>query len=209
MAKAGTKGVSRPERERQILDIAGQVFGEHGYAATSLATVAERAGISKPLIYNYFGSKERLFSACLNKSGEVITEIIENTARLGLVGQQRAIATLDHVFAALEPQPWMWRVFTDPTIPASAEFADQHRHYQERMHAMAAEGVRELLHAAGNDDPLDASALTATWINVFDALVTWWIDHPGESRESMTERTIRLFGAVFGPLEISSVADLP
>ncbi|WP_201776788.1 hypothetical protein [Streptacidiphilus anmyonensis] len=43
--------------------------------------------------------------------------------------------------------------------------------------------------------------MTAAWVNVFDALVNWWIDHPGESRASMTARTIRLSASVFGPME--------
>lgn len=201
MVKAGTKGVARAERERQIVDTAGRVFAEHGYAGTSLGAVAERAGISKPLIYNYFGSKEGLFVACLTCAGDVLVEVVERTARLGLVGQQRAVVTLDQFFAALEPRPWMWPVFRDPTVPATSEVAAAHRHYEVRMRDVAAEGVHELLHLAGNDDAVDSSAMTAVWLSVFDALVNWWIEHPGESRSSMTARTIRLFSAVFGPME--------
>src|SRR4051794_26466639 len=55
---AGTKGVPRAEREAQIVTAATEVFGAQGFAATSVADVAARAGISKPLIYQYFGSKE-------------------------------------------------------------------------------------------------------------------------------------------------------
>ncbi|WP_201776789.1 TetR/AcrR family transcriptional regulator [Streptacidiphilus anmyonensis] len=109
MGKAGTKGVARPERERQIVDIAGRVFADHGYAGTSLTAVAEQAGISKPLIYNYFGSKEGLFAACLTCAGEALAEVIEGAAELGLVGQESVVVTLDRVYAALEPRPWMWR----------------------------------------------------------------------------------------------------
>jgi hypothetical protein len=46
-ANAGTKGVARPEREAQILAAACRTFGERGYAATSVADVADAAGISK------------------------------------------------------------------------------------------------------------------------------------------------------------------
>ncbi len=91
--------------------------------------------------------------------------------------------------------------FRDPTMPATSEITEQRDRYARRMHAVGVEGVRELLHLAGNDDPLDASAMTAAWVNVFDALVNWWIDHPGESRASMTARTIRLSASVFGPME--------
>ncbi|MEO6470728.1 MAG: helix-turn-helix domain-containing protein, partial [Aeromicrobium sp.] len=53
---AGTKGVPRLDRENQILDVAAQEFAAQGYAATNLAVIADKAGISKPLIYNYFAS---------------------------------------------------------------------------------------------------------------------------------------------------------
>jgi AcrR family transcriptional regulator len=45
------------DREQQILDVAVQEFGERGYAHASMAAIAQRAGISKRLIYEYFGSK--------------------------------------------------------------------------------------------------------------------------------------------------------
>lgn len=55
----------RAEREAQILVVAEQVFAERGYQATTMEDVAERVGVTKPLIYEYFGSKEGLLSACI------------------------------------------------------------------------------------------------------------------------------------------------
>src|SRR5262245_9101334 len=65
----GTKGVPRADREQQILDAAVAGFGERGYAHASMAAIARRAGISKPLVYEYFGSKEGLYLACLRRAG--------------------------------------------------------------------------------------------------------------------------------------------
>ncbi|GAA2364168.1 hypothetical protein GCM10009854_49950 [Saccharopolyspora halophila] len=55
-----------------------------------------------------------------------------------------------------------------------------------------------LLHLTANGDPLGAAAMTAVWVNVFDALVNWWIDHPEESPQQMTDRALRLFTWAFG-----------
>ncbi|HEY2101407.1 MAG TPA: helix-turn-helix domain-containing protein, partial [Pseudonocardia sp.] len=52
--------VSRAERERQILDAASAVFAERGYQAASMDAVAERVGVTKPVLYDHFGSKEGL-----------------------------------------------------------------------------------------------------------------------------------------------------
>jgi AcrR family transcriptional regulator len=87
---AGTKGVPRLDRETQILDIASEQFGTHGFAATSVAAIAERAGISKPLIYNYFGSKEGLYEACLDRGGALLAD--EGVTELmGLAGNDDAL----------------------------------------------------------------------------------------------------------------------
>src|SRR5215216_1569347 len=102
---AGTKGVARADREAQIVQAGCRTFGDAGYAATSVADVAEAAGISKPLIYNYFGSKEGLYAACLRHAAEILTGEIERTAASGTVGLARAIVTLDGMFWTLAPQP--------------------------------------------------------------------------------------------------------
>ena len=197
--RTGTKGVARADREEQIVEVAGQVFGERGFALASVGEIAERAGISKPLIYNYFGSKDGLLAACLRKGGQVLAEEIERTATLGEVGIARAVVTLDGVFRALEPHPWIWRVLNDPTLPRAGEVEAIIDTYQDRALALAREGVGELKHLAGDDDPTDTDAMTAVWSSVFDALVTWWIDHPDETPEAMSARCVRLFTAVFGP----------
>jgi AcrR family transcriptional regulator len=195
---AGTKGVPRLDRETQILDIASEHFGTHGFAATSVAAVADRAGISKPLIYNYFGSKEGLYEACLDRGGALLAEEIERIARGDAVGIERGLATLGGMFALLEPQPYLWRLFFDATAPTTGPIADSAALYAERIGKLADEGVTELMGLAGNDDPLDISAMTSVWLGIVDSLMNWWMEHPDETAEQMTQRCLRLLEALFG-----------
>lgn len=197
--RSGTKGVARADREEQILDVAGVVFAERGFALAAVGEIAERAGISKPLIYNYFGSKDGLLTACLERAAALVADEIGRTAALGEVGLARALVTLDGIFAVLEPQPWAWRLLNDPTLPADAGVEAVLTTYRNRMAAFAADGVGELMRMAGDDDASDIDAMIAVWTSIFDALVTWWVDHPEESPEAMSARCTRLFAAVFGP----------
>ena len=57
--------MARADRERQILDVAEEVFAEQGYRAASMDDIADRVGVSKPMLYEYFGSKDGLLSACV------------------------------------------------------------------------------------------------------------------------------------------------
>lgn len=50
-----------------MLDAAVQMFSLNGYHETSMDTIAAAAQISKPMLYLYYGSKEDLFGACLNR----------------------------------------------------------------------------------------------------------------------------------------------
>ncbi|WP_299564664.1 TetR/AcrR family transcriptional regulator [uncultured Mycolicibacterium sp.] len=63
----GTKRLPRAVREQQMLDAAVQMFSINGYHETSMDAIAAQAQISKPMLYLYYGSKEDLFSACLNR----------------------------------------------------------------------------------------------------------------------------------------------
>jgi len=196
--RGGTKGVPRADREQQILRVAAEVFGSEGFAGTSVAAVAEAAGISKPLVYQYFGSKEGLFGAVFHEEGTAFAEELERTAATGAVGIERGLRTLEGIFAFLETRPWTWRILFDRTAPADGPVAAELAGYTERITSLAFEGVGELLHLAGNEDPLDLSALVTVWTNVSDTLVAWWLDHPDQTAEQMTARCVRLFEAVLG-----------
>src|SRR3954447_16368697 len=58
----------KAERKAQMLDVAEVVFAERGYLATSMEEIAERCGVSKPMLYEYFGSKEGLLRAAISRS---------------------------------------------------------------------------------------------------------------------------------------------
>ena len=63
----GTKRLPRAVREQQMLDAAVQMFSVNGYHETSMDAIAAKAEISKPMLYLYYGSKEELFGACLDR----------------------------------------------------------------------------------------------------------------------------------------------
>ena len=194
---AGTKGVPRAERERQILAVASVAFGTHGFVGTNVADVARAAGISTPLVYAYFGSKEGLYAACLDRAGELLGDEIERVARGDVVGLERGVRTLEGMFGVLEDQRHVWRLLHDRSAPSTPEVAAVVAAHTDRIHALAHEGVSELLALAGVRDALDVSAMTATWLGIVDSLMDWWVAHPEQSAADMVERVTRLVAALF------------
>jgi AcrR family transcriptional regulator len=70
------KRLPRAVREQQMLDAAVAVFSAAGFHDASMDEIAARAGISKPMVYAYLGSKEELFIACLHREGTRLMEAI-------------------------------------------------------------------------------------------------------------------------------------
>jgi len=62
------RGVRLPKRKRreQLLTVAQDVFAANGYHATAMDEIAERAGVSKPVLYQHFPGKLDLYSALLD-----------------------------------------------------------------------------------------------------------------------------------------------
>lgn len=58
------------ERREQILDVAVQVFAKHGFHGASMNDVADAAGVTKPVLYQHFDSKQDLYLALLEDVGQ-------------------------------------------------------------------------------------------------------------------------------------------
>ena len=192
----GTKGVPRPVREDQILRVAIDEFAANGYAGASMVSIATRAGISKPLIYQYFGSKDRLYLACLTRVADALLERLEVAEQSVDETLASRLHPLRAVFEALEPQRNAWQLLYDTSMPASGEIAAAAERYRSRTAAIAAAGSERFLAARGVHDANDTAALSALWMGLVDSLVTWWLSHPEESAAQMTQRCHRLLSAV-------------
>lgn len=195
-AAIGTKGVPRAERESQIVAAAVTELARTGYAGASMVEIARLAGISKPLIYQYFGSKDGLYLTCLREvAGGLLARLDEAELAVDDTVASR-IYPLRAVFEALEPQREAWRLLFDPSIPADGPIPAAVAAYRTRLVELAASGSARFLGARGIRSRSDAAALSSVWMGVVHSLVEWWLAHPAESAAAMTERCERLLGAI-------------
>lgn len=77
----GQRGPVDHERREQILDVAEQLFGAHGYRKTSVTDIGKAVGVSSAYIYRFFDSKQAIGEAvcamCLAKIDEAVREVAE------------------------------------------------------------------------------------------------------------------------------------
>src|ERR1700680_4101376 len=84
----GTR-LPRLARRRQLLDAAMEVFVARGYHAAAMDEIAERAGVSKPVLYQHFPGKQELYLALLDESVDRLIEAVEAALRSNVDNRPR------------------------------------------------------------------------------------------------------------------------
>ena len=102
----------RSAREQVILRVAGQVFAEGGYERASMVRIAGLAGVSKPMLYAYFDSKEGLYIAYIERTGgELVKRLVSADRADGAhppTGRLRAV--INEFLAFVEEHSDGWTV---------------------------------------------------------------------------------------------------
>jgi AcrR family transcriptional regulator len=90
-----------PELRRPlVLDVALPLFAQHGYDAVSVQAIADAAGVSKPVLYSCFGSKEELFEELIRREERKLWHRVEDSVPApGAPGDRETL--LCHGLAAL------------------------------------------------------------------------------------------------------------
>lgn len=104
------------QRRRVILDAALSCFLQYGYAKTSLDDIAQRAGISRPLLYRKFKNKEAIFGACYDDVFERLYPRCRAVLARKASKQDKLVEVCEIV--CLETWAMLWKA------PAAGEFYD-------------------------------------------------------------------------------------
>ncbi len=88
----------RPARRRQLLGAAQEIFVAQGYHAAAMDDIADRAGVSKPVLYQHFPGKLELYLALLDESAEELVAIVREALSSTTDNKQRVPATFRAFF---------------------------------------------------------------------------------------------------------------
>ena len=102
--------MSAADRRELILDAARGAFAERGFHQTSLDAVADRAGVSKALLYEHFASKRELYVAMLEMHVHELLERINGAVAGAEPGEPRMRAGLEAFFGFVEERRGAWRI---------------------------------------------------------------------------------------------------
>lgn len=78
-----------PARREQILDVSVQVFAHRGFHSTSMNDVADAAGVTKPVLYQHFDSKQDLYLALLDEAGARLRNAVRKAVADATSGKEQ------------------------------------------------------------------------------------------------------------------------
>ncbi|MEU5944066.1 TetR/AcrR family transcriptional regulator [Micromonospora sp. NPDC047465] len=186
------KRLPRAVREQQMLDAAVKVFSRRGFHAASMDEIAEDAGISKPMVYAYLGTKEELFVACLHREGARMMQAIAGAAAPELSADERLWRGLRAFFGFVGAHRDGWAVLYRQARgeqPFAGELAGMRARLVEVVagmlgHALSAEG-REV-------GETDLEVVAYALVGATESLADWLADHPEADPEKTATRMMNV-----------------
>jgi AcrR family transcriptional regulator len=174
----GTKRLPRAVREQQMLDAAVQVFAANGFRETSMDAIAAQASISKPMLYLYYGSKDELFGACINREGGRFIEAMSAGFDPNLRQHDQARTVIYDFLRYVHDNKESWRVLYR-LATGQANFAGLVAASRARLIEMVADLLRRgttVPHPSDTDFELMAVALVGAGEAVADRISEGDID---------------------------------
>ncbi|WP_448852150.1 TetR/AcrR family transcriptional regulator [Corynebacterium sp. 335C] len=161
--------MSGPARRRQLMDVARSTFAERGFEGTAMEEIAARAGVSKPVVYEHFGTKDALYRAVADEETARLEAIIGESmegARARLRIEKAVLALLTYV----EEHADGFTILARDPVTAGG---------YATLLGLATGRVSHILGAAFDRaglDPRDAELYSNALVGMVAQTAQWWLD---------------------------------
>ena len=179
-----------------MLREAGVVFAARGYTAASMDEIAERVGVSKPMVYSYFGSKEQLYFAYIEDAGRDLLAGIVDAERgeRDRSPEERLRAGTRAFFAFVDDHRDGFSVLYSEMAASGGPF----RREVNATRRQIVELVGALFERVAVRNDVDPSSfggvepLANAYVGAGESLANWGLEHPEDSVDHLTDRLMTI-----------------
>jgi AcrR family transcriptional regulator len=196
---SSTRRLPRKERERVILDVAYPMFAR-GYATVSMTEIATAAGVTKPILYRYFGSKDGLCAACAEHMIEPMLKDVGDATRREPSPDRQLWAGIVAQLRFIDEHRDEWRVYVREA-PARGGLSDAAlEEGRRRVTVLLADLMQQAAGAAGRPGPSrkEFEAQAHALQGAVEQIANWWEGNPGELVEAVALRVMNFAWQGFG-----------
>jgi AcrR family transcriptional regulator len=180
--------MSGKERREQLLDIGRALFARKGFDGTSVEEIAEKAGVSKPVVYEHFGGKEGLYAVVVDREVrrllDRVTAALDGDHPRRLL-EQAASALLQYVEE--ETDGFRILVRDSPVASTGGTFASMISDIATQVeHVLAGEFKQR------GYDPKFAALYSQALVGMVALTGQWWLDARKPKRDEVAAHLVNL-----------------
>jgi AcrR family transcriptional regulator len=138
----GTR-LPRPARRAQLVDAAREVFVANGYHAAAMDDIAERAGVSKPVLYQHFPGKLELYLALLDEGIERLLSTVRAALRSTDDNKERVAATMAAYYDFVDGNEGVFRLVFESDLTSEPAVRERVDSANRRCADLVAEVIAE------------------------------------------------------------------
>lgn len=198
--------LSGPQRRAKILKAAAHAFATHGYYATSIREIVRLAGITKPVLYDHFSSKQDLYVALIEGVRDELTSGTVGIMATSMPLNARIRTAIDAFFRYVEAHPAATRILFTPPEGEAAVVEAARRVQNEATARLAAQLGAEHVAPNAPESELQLLVFMEFLKKGLHGLALWWSDHPEVSRTVLVDAVVEL---AWAGLQSQFGADLP
>ena len=178
----------RDERRGQLLTTASEVFVDRGFHATGMDEIADRAGVSKPVLYQHFSSKLDLYLAVLQQHVDILVSGVRQALRTTTDNRQRLRSAVQAFFDFIEHDSQGYRLIFENDYSNEPQVAAQVKVATEAC----TDAVFDLISSDSELDPHRARMIAVGLVGVSVDCARYWLDAERPiSKEDAVDGTVQ------------------
>jgi AcrR family transcriptional regulator len=162
----------RSARRKQLLAAAQQVFVANGYHAAAMDDIAERAGVSKPVLYQHFPGKLELYLALLDTQAEALNQVVTDALAATTDNRERIHGVLSAYFGFVDrDDDGAFRLIFETDLGNEPAV-------RERVEAVTEKTMKAVADTVAGDTGLDrdqAELLSTALTGAAQVAARWWL----------------------------------
>jgi AcrR family transcriptional regulator len=176
----------RNARRAQLLDSALDVFVAQGYHAAAMDDIAERAGVSKPVLYQHFPGKLDLYLALLDASCDTVVAAVRDALASTDVNKERVTAAVDVFFTYVAADKAAFRLVFESDL--TSETAVRER--VERVTTECATAIAAVIHDDTGLPAAESELLAVSLVGMASVSARYWLTAEGAVDQHQAVRLV-------------------
>lgn len=180
----------RDQRRTQLLGAAREVFVAQGYHAAAMDDIADRAGVSKPVLYQHFPGKLELYIALLDASKNELLTILHRAMASTDDNKQRVIATVNAYFEFVDNDSGGYRLLFESDLPNEPAVRER----LDRLTELCAQEVSQIIADDTGLPPEESNLLAVGLVGIAQVTARYWLSSGGSIPRAAAAELVATLG---------------